>query len=329
MTIFRKSLILGTLMMTAAAGPALAVTFTGNVSTDFAVMGVQALTDPADVGLPLNAPPLTVSGWDFEALAFVLDPVADMLYVGIDFNGGIAGDADGDGGDGSTSGWLAQNGGTDIAGLGQTESICMAFDFDQNGTFDLVAGVDGNGSTHWVAMFAGSPLLPQFAFGAAMPMYDGGSFYTPAAGSPDYEFALSNFSMLDAVAGDEVCFTVRAFAGSFQDDGIGEDYRTGEICIPITTTDAAPLVADFELKGNYPNPFNPTTSIRFTLPETEFATLTVYNMAGQAVTTLVNGVLETGTHEVTFDGSQLSSGLYFYSLQAGAHTATGKMLLAK
>ena len=72
-----------------------------------------------------------------------------------------------------------------------------------------------------------------------------------------------------------------------------------------------------ELIGNYPNPFNPSTTIRFGLPLKSQVTLTVFNTLGEQVAQLVNGEMEAGYHEVKFDGTGLSSGVYFYRIQAG------------
>jgi hypothetical protein len=91
----------------------------------------------------------------------------------------------------------------------------------------------------------------------------------------------------------------------------------------------AVLPFDFELKQNYPNPFNPTTIISFALPSASEVTLNVYNVLGQEVRTLVNGPLEAGYHEVTFDGTGLSSGMYFYRINADSFTETKKMMMVK
>lgn len=87
--------------------------------------------------------------------------------------------------------------------------------------------------------------------------------------------------------------------------------------------------AQFTLDQNYPNPFNPSTTIRYALPERSQVLLSVFNTLGQQVATLVEGEQEVGYHEVKFGGSGLSSGVYFYRLQAGELVQTRKLLLTK
>ena len=85
----------------------------------------------------------------------------------------------------------------------------------------------------------------------------------------------------------------------------------------------------FVLFQNYPNPFNPTTDIGFRITEFGFVNLKVYDILGREVATLVNEEKKPGTYEVEFTGSNLSSGIYFYRLKAGAFIQTKKMILLK
>lgn len=89
------------------------------------------------------------------------------------------------------------------------------------------------------------------------------------------------------------------------------------------------VVSEFALHQNYPNPFNPETSIAFSLPVATEVELRVFNSLGQEVAVLAQGNFNAGTHTVRFDGSTLTSGLYFYSLKAGEFSAQSKMLLLK
>ena len=83
------------------------------------------------------------------------------------------------------------------------------------------------------------------------------------------------------------------------------------------------------LQQNYPNPFNPSTRIQYALPHRSYVTLTVFNALGQRVATLVNGEVEAGYHEVTFNASTLASGVYFYRIQAGNFNRVKKLVLLK
>ena len=85
----------------------------------------------------------------------------------------------------------------------------------------------------------------------------------------------------------------------------------------------------FRLDQNYPNPFNPTTEIAYYLEEAGHVSLIVYNVLGQEVARLVDASLDEGAHYVTFDGSDLSSGVYLYRIHSGAFSATRHMLLMK
>jgi hypothetical protein len=99
-----------------------------------------------------------------------------------------------------------------------------------------------------------------------------------------------------------------------------------------TTVKSIPLTAlptSVELLQNYPNPFNPTTSIRFALPSSEMVKLKVFDLLGREIAQIAEGQFEAGVHEARFDAHQLSSGAYFYSLEAGTHREMKKMILMK
>jgi hypothetical protein len=85
----------------------------------------------------------------------------------------------------------------------------------------------------------------------------------------------------------------------------------------------------FELNQNYPNPFNPTTNITYSIPNSGDVTLEVFNVMGQRVATLINGVQAAGSHSATFDASNLSSGVYMYRLGFEGTVQTRQMLLVK
>jgi hypothetical protein len=86
----------------------------------------------------------------------------------------------------------------------------------------------------------------------------------------------------------------------------------------------------YNLYQNYPNPFNPSTSIEFYLTKQSLVNLKVYDIVGKEVATLVNNDLrKEGLHQVTFDGSNLSSGVYYYKITAGEFTDVKKMMMIK
>jgi len=85
----------------------------------------------------------------------------------------------------------------------------------------------------------------------------------------------------------------------------------------------------FTLEQNYPNPFNPSTTIRFSIPETELVTLKVYNSIGEQVAELVNEELPTGNYAVNWNAENVSSGMYFYTIKTTGFSTTKKMILLK
>lgn len=87
--------------------------------------------------------------------------------------------------------------------------------------------------------------------------------------------------------------------------------------------------SDFFIEQNYPNPFNPTTKISYHLPTTGNIKLMVYNLLGQEVATLVDEQKSPGTHTVDFDGSGMSSGIYFYKFFFNGSSLSRKMILMK
>lgn len=87
--------------------------------------------------------------------------------------------------------------------------------------------------------------------------------------------------------------------------------------------------AVFLLNQNYPNPFNPSTQINYSIPKYEYVSLKVYNILGEEVAGLVNGMMKAGSHKVTFDATNLSSGVYYYRIEAGGNVSVKKMMLIK
>ena len=86
---------------------------------------------------------------------------------------------------------------------------------------------------------------------------------------------------------------------------------------------------DFVLRNNYPNPFNPTTNIEFSIPTQTYVRLSIFNALGQKVATLVDEIRPAGNYATTFNAFDIPSGTYFYRLETGTYTATKKMLVLK
>ena len=89
------------------------------------------------------------------------------------------------------------------------------------------------------------------------------------------------------------------------------------------------LPTHFSLEQNYPNPFNPSTTIKYSIPNSQFVTLKIFDMLGREVATLVNQMKAPGNYEVKFDGGKLSSDVYIYKMQADNYSEVKKMLLMK
>jgi len=99
--------------------------------------------------------------------------------------------------------------------------------------------------------------------------------------------------------------------------------------IPTGVSNNGTMVSDYRLSQNYPNPFNPTTNIHFSIPKDGNTSLKFYDVLGNEVAVYYDGFLKAGTYNAEFNGSTLSSGVYFYKLTSGDFTETKKMLLTK
>jgi beta-lactamase superfamily II metal-dependent hydrolase len=98
---------------------------------------------------------------------------------------------------------------------------------------------------------------------------------------------------------------------------------------PVISPEIVSMPSDFQLYQNFPNPFNPSTVIKFQIPDASVVTLKVYDLLGREVSSLVNGQLEVGNHETVWNADKYPSGIYIYRLSAGNFTETRKMLLLK
>jgi hypothetical protein len=123
------------------------------------------------------------------------------------------------------------------------------------------------------------------------------------------------------------------FEDGIKSDAYGTSIYNSSITRPQTITSVKEsdenIPAGFKLEQNYPNPFNPSTKISYQIPNASRVTLRVYDVLGREVSTLINSEQNSGYHEVAFNGSKLSSGIYFFRMQAGNYISTKKMILMK
>ena len=104
-------------------------------------------------------------------------------------------------------------------------------------------------------------------------------------------------------------------------------YDDGVTNVPLSEENINPN--QFYLYQNFPNPFNPTTTIKYEIPERSFVSIRVFDVLGNEITTLVNEEKPAGGFKVEFNGANLPSGIYFYILTAGEYNSTRKFILLK
>jgi Secretion system C-terminal sorting domain len=104
------------------------------------------------------------------------------------------------------------------------------------------------------------------------------------------------------------------------------NFRTGFIGIKLFSNE---IPKEFKLYNNYPNPFNPSTKIKFALPKNSYTKLIVYDILGRELLTIVNEQLSAGTYSVDWNTSDYPSGIYYYKLTSGEFTETRKAVLIK
>jgi hypothetical protein len=119
------------------------------------------------------------------------------------------------------------------------------------------------------------------------------------------------------------------FGGFDEQNNVVAEVEVFDFTPQVTSVNEETVPSDFLLYQNYPNPFNPTTNLKFSLPKEANVSLKIYNTLGEEVAFLINQVMSAGNHIIEFNGSKLSSGIYFYKIDAGGFIQTKKMLLIK
>jgi tetratricopeptide (TPR) repeat protein len=163
----------------------------------------------------------------------------------------------------------------------------------------------------------------------------------------DEAITLSEQMKLEADTEEEVilCEIDIAIANMLKESGskggrssVENSTKINDLCAKLTGSDvksdpsqasATAIPSEVKLYQNYPNPFNPVTQIRFDLAKISEVKLRVYNVSGQIVAELADGVMSAGSHSVECDGSRLNSGVYYYTLETNGHKITSKMVLTK
>ncbi|MDP1676111.1 MAG: T9SS type A sorting domain-containing protein [Bacteroidota bacterium] len=151
------------------------------------------------------------------------------------------------------------------------------------------------------------------------------SKYGIKGGDNETGFGLNH---LDNIDDANATFTINVAWGSINPKFYNAwDFDKGQLATGVAG--AVVIPTEFALQQNFPNPFNPSTTIKFALPIQSNVRLTVFNVIGQEVATLVNENMAAGNQSITFNASHLSSGVYFYRLVAGQFTSIKKMMLVK
>lgn len=136
----------------------------------------------------------------------------------------------------------------------------------------------------------------------------------------------NQISYTDSTVSDSTTYTYRVYA--YSNINTSDYSNAAQITTPIIVgiESFTQIPKEFELSQNYPNPFNPSTIIRYAIPTSAAVTITLYNTLGQEITKIYSGELNAGVHEVNFNASNLSSGVYFYRLEA--HGVNGKNFIS-
>ncbi|MDP2364324.1 MAG: T9SS type A sorting domain-containing protein [Ignavibacteria bacterium] len=144
-----------------------------------------------------------------------------------------------------------------------------------------------------------------------------------------FEYALVGTPFPWTLMGDILKLAAVDFWGPAESEMYVDDFKFELLSPTEVLQEASQLPENFTLLQNYPNPFNPLTTIEFTTPKSGFITLKVYDNLGKEISVLVNEEKPAGTYSVIFDGSNISSGVYFYKIQIGAFTDIKKLVLLK
>jgi hypothetical protein len=238
------------------------------------------------------------------------------------------------------------------------QATTVVFSVDCNGAISAINGLPFP-AINTVHMAGGTPPLqwpdlgwPDAQIDRMIPMFDDGTNGDPVAGDKIFTaqvvFPAYTIFQIQYKYGINYGDNVNNGGGNDNENAIGSnhvinlfalawycsvDNTFGTMGTHPFTTDVNEIPGStpsaYALEQNFPNPFNPSTKINFSLPVEGFVTLDVYNSIGQKVATLVNETKSAGTYAVDFDASDLTSGIYFYKISSGNFSETKKMILLK
>ena len=223
----------------------------------------------------------------------------------------------------------------DITDVSQITGVAM------NGPFTYSGGAEGDWGTWGTSLMTDTNRV----------MYDDGTHGDATAGDSIYTLTYFLYPDSGHTVGQECKFGIKGSDNEGGEGGYGNNHIVniddsqaesylyiafGSInptfysdWTPTPGVSVEDIPAEYTLAQNYPNPFNPVTTISFSVPTSSDVSLTVFDMTGRQVKTLVNGYVNAGAYDVKFDGANLASGVYFYQLTANNATIVNKMVLMK
>lgn len=160
----------------------------------------------------------------------------------------------------------------------------------------------------------------------------GAGVFTASAAQSTYREFVANIGYVTGVDPDTAYIIVQ-ISNTAGFANVGSVFTLDDLAYGAASADVkvdgSGLPENFLLHQNYPNPFNPTTTIRYELPKASYVRLEIFNMLGQQVATLVDGERQAGVYAAEFNALNLSSGTYFYKLQAGGFADVKRLMLLK